>query len=282
MLSGRYRAVRDSVGSHHGSRIDSETPAIPTVGRREEMEDKAGLRTAARGLTRAQVAELLGVPESEVGRMDGRLLRPVRTGDRRWLYDLGEIRALLDRSSGPSGTRPVVSGETTAQVFELFEGGKTLAQAVIATQQTADTIMHLRAQYDRMAGTMVLSSETVSQLRKAIGREFRPETLVEVVQSELHRMFQEGREDATELGFVRDWKTGEMKPIPRAPLAKAGAPMVYGHAVPTAVTPERAASATDGAPGGQPAQETSPAQPGVGDEDLRADLTAGAERRRAG
>jgi hypothetical protein len=127
------------------------------------MDDKAGLRTVPRELTRGQVAELLGIPESDVGRMDGRLLHPVRTGDRRWLYELTELRALLDRSNGTSGGKPIVSGETTAQVFELFEAGKTLAQAVIATQQTADTIMHLRAQYDRMAGTMVLSSETVLQ-----------------------------------------------------------------------------------------------------------------------
>jgi hypothetical protein len=192
------------------------------------MDDKAGLRTAARGLTRAQVAELLGIPESEVGRMDGRLLHPVRTGDRRWLYDLGELRALLDRSNGPGVARLVISGETTAQVFELFEAGKTLAQAVIATQQTADTIMHLRAQYDRMAGTMVLGAETVSQLRRAIGREFRPETLAEVVQSALHQMFQEGREDAAELGFVRDSKTGEMKPIfLRSPRAIGGAAAAF-------------------------------------------------------
>jgi hypothetical protein len=188
------------------------------------MDDKAGLRTAPRGLTRAQVAELLGIPESEVGRMDGRLLHPVRTDDRRWLYELAEVRTLLDRTNGSAGGKPIVSGETTAQVFELFEAGKTLTQAVIATQQTADTIMHLRAYYAQMTGTMVLSADALSGLRKAIGREFRPETLVEVVQSALHQMFEEGREDAMELGFVRDRKTGEMKPILlRPPRANGGA-----------------------------------------------------------
>jgi hypothetical protein len=76
--------------------------------------------------------------------MDGRLLHPVRMGDRRWLYEIAELRAVLDRSNGSSTGRCMISGETTAEVFELFETGKTLAQAVIATKQTAETIMHLR------------------------------------------------------------------------------------------------------------------------------------------
>ncbi len=166
-----------------------------------------------------QMAELLGIPESEVSRMDGRLLHPVRTGDRRWLYDLAELRALLDRSSEPRGGRPIVSGETTAEVFELFEAGKTLAQALIATRQTAETIMHLRAEYDRMVGAMVLPAATVSELRTAIGMDFGAHTVVEVVKAALLRMFQEGREYETDLGVVLDPRTGKMKPILRTPPA---------------------------------------------------------------
>jgi hypothetical protein len=245
------------------------------------MDDKAGLRTAPRGLTRAQVAELLGIPESEVGRMDGHLLHPVRTGDRRWLYELAELRALRDRSNGPTGGKPIVSGETTAQVFALFEAGKTLAQAVIATQQTADTIMHLRAQYDQMVGAMVLPSETVSQLRAVIGREFRPETVVDEVQRALHHMFQEGREDASELGFVRDWKTGEMKPIfLRAPRANgdAAAPFAQPTKAGAAATSQSGEAARDGTPGALSGTEAAQAQPGAAGEPPRAETTAGVPR----
>lgn len=188
------------------------------------MDDKAGLRTAApRGLTRGQVAELLGIPESEVGRMDGRLLHPVRTGDRRWLYELSELRGLLDRSNGPLRGSPVVTGETAAAVFELFEAGKSLPQVVIATKQAPLAVENLRVAYDRMARSMALPADAVSQLRSLIGIEFRADTLVKAVQVALSRVFREGREDGADFGVVRDPKTGEMRPIPRLPFSNGSA-----------------------------------------------------------
>ena len=114
--------------------------------------DKNPTLPTARGLTRSQAAELLGVTEREVSRMDGHLLHPNRSGDRRWLYDPAELRAILDRSGGRPFGPPTVNGDTTAAVFELFEAGRTLPQVVIATKQTASAMPQTSSICSRRSG----------------------------------------------------------------------------------------------------------------------------------
>ena len=82
------------------------------------MKRNAGVRSA-RPLSRGQVARLLGLTENAVAEMDGRQLHPARLSDRRWCYDVEEVRALLGGHG--SAVRPRVSpadGPTTAAVFQ--------------------------------------------------------------------------------------------------------------------------------------------------------------------
>ena len=89
---------------------------------------KNAISPAARGLSRNQVAEILGVTDREVARMDGRQLHPTRAHDRVWRYDLAEVRTLMARSTlestGLDGPEP--DGETTAKAFKLFGQRKPL------------------------------------------------------------------------------------------------------------------------------------------------------------
>jgi hypothetical protein len=201
--------------------------------------------------------------ENEVSlRVDGRLLHPVRMGDRRWLYDVEELRAVIERSKGTAGQRPFVTGETTAETFELFETGKTLAQVVIATKQTAETVMYLRSEYDRMVGSMVLPASTVSQLQRALGPHIRPQNLGQMVEAHLARMFEEGREDATSFGVVRDAKTGEMKPILGTQRRNTGVPpSTQPWMARTQDSPAASGIQAQGEPSGDPPPPSSPAEP---------------------
>jgi len=236
------------------------------------MDNEASWPTARRGLTRAQAAELLGVTEREVSRMDGRLLHPVRTADRRYLYDLAEVRAILARSGGNDGARPIVSGETAAAVFELFEGGKTLPQVVIQTKETPTTISYLRAEYDRMVRSMVLPAETVSKLRQMLGVEFRPDSLPDAVQHAISESFREGQTDATVLGEVLDRTTGKMRQIFAHPRVAASAtpPLATGlqasvaQGSDTQPAPAERAAADPAAPPKAPAETGAPPDPKAG------------------
>lgn len=218
--------------------------------------DKKTNSPTARGLSRSQAAEILGVTEREISKMDGRQLNPRRAADRRWVYDISEIRALLDGAGVPgasSAARAIVDGEISAAAFELFEAGKTLPQVVIATRQTAATILHLRAEYDGMLGTMNLSAKAVARLRKMLGdSSWNGDGLVDAVDRAIVRTFNEGRADAAECGQILDRTTGKMRPIP--------APRSWREIHPTATADEEA-SAEVGAPQPVLATPATPAPP---------------------
>lgn len=199
-----------------GTRSPARRPGTSRVGGRI-MEKKTNSPTA-RGLSRSQAAEILGVTEREISKMDGRQLNPRRAADRRWVYDISEIRALLDgrgAHGAASPARTIVDGDISAAAFELFEAGETLPQVVIATRQTAATILHLRADYDGMLGSMSLSAKAVARLRKMLGdSSWDGDGLVDAVDRALVRSFNEGRAEATDCGQVLDRTTGKMRPIP--------------------------------------------------------------------
>src|SRR5436190_14915150 len=144
-----------------------------------------------------------------------------------------------------------VDGETTAAVFELFEGGKTLPQVVIATKQTAATIKQLRAEYDEMVGCMVIAAKTVTRLRNMIGQSWDADGLADAVEHALVTIFKEGQADATERREARNRAAGGAKPLTwsEVPLRAA------------ANDESLASGGPDGQP--EPATSTSAAKPGT-------------------
>lgn len=173
---------------------------------------------AARGLSRSQAAEILGMTDREVAKLDGRQLHPTRAADRVWRYDPAEVRALLlNAAPGAPGAsmRAAADGDVTAAVFALFEVAKTLPQVAITTKQTAATIIQLRAEYDAMNGSLVLLPDTVRELRLLTGTDARtgPE-VVAAVRRALDARFEEGRADAHDFGEVLDPSTGELRKVP--------------------------------------------------------------------
>ncbi len=168
---------------------------------------------AARWLTRRQVAEVLGVAEDEVERLDGRALHPKRSEqDRAWRYDPAEVRSL---AAGASRLEPANgSGAEDAAAFELFEAGKTLPQVVIATKLPAERVAKLRSAYDLMAGELVLSAQVVANLRRTLGPtavasgEKLAAAIEQSLQREYEQGFADGLEEADGAGEVVDPKTG--------------------------------------------------------------------------
>ncbi len=205
-----------------------------------------GRSPSARGLGRGQVAELLGVAEHDVAKLDGRQLHPTRASDRSWKYDPAEVRALLDARLGIAGPRlsSGADGETTAAVFTLFEEGKALPQVVIATRQTATVITALRGEYDRMIGSITFDGAAVAELAAVLGRV--PRTAAEtctLFRARLDAARRDALEDATDFGEVFDPRTGERKRVVAAtPDAGPGIP---GGEVPSKLVPP--CPAADGA-----------------------------------
>jgi hypothetical protein len=165
---------------------------------------------------RAQVAELLGVTEHDVAKLDGKQLHPTRASDRSWKYDPGEVRDLIDARLGVTAPRLTsgADGETTAAVFALFEEKQREPQVVIATKQTAATITALRAEYDRMIGSLTLDGDAVSELAAILGKSpaSGPE-LVALVRARLDAARREALEEAMDFGEVVDHRTGERKRV---------------------------------------------------------------------
>ena len=173
----------------------------------------------ARGLSRAQVAELLAISDVEVEKMHGRQLHPTRTTDRMWRYEIAEVRALILRSCREAeklSEQPkiVIDGETTAKVFDLFDARRPLTKIVVMTRQPADVIMKARAQYDEMRGSLTLLKSAVTALQALLGQGFRtsPELLA-ATRSALRKQFDEGFADANEYGVVLNTETGQMRPV---------------------------------------------------------------------
>lgn len=178
---------------------------------------KKPVSPAARGLSRSQVAELLGMSDREVAKMDGRQLHPTRAPDRVWRYDPAEVRALLVSALGggdKAGLRPLVDGEITAAVFALFEAGKSLPQVAIATRQTATTIMHLRGEYDGMVGGLLLPTDAAAELRTLAGADARSaHDLVAALRRAFDARFEEGRAEAQDFGEILDPSTGSLRRV---------------------------------------------------------------------
>lgn len=176
---------------------------------------KNSISPAARGITRSQVAELLGVSDRDVAKMDGRQLHPTRAPDRVWRYDLTEVRELIDkRGAGGRAEAPEPDGETTAAVFTLFAARKPLTKVVVATKKPAGVVSHLRTLYDDMRGSLTIPASVLAELRKVLRAELRkPADLVAAILAALELRFEEGRADAHDFGQVLDPSTGQLRPV---------------------------------------------------------------------
>jgi transcriptional regulator with XRE-family HTH domain len=198
------------------------------------MTRDANLRSA-RGLTRAQVAELLGVTDRDVVKMHGRQLHPAHASNRLWLYEPREVRALLTgrpAAAGNENTEP--DGSVTAAAFALFGARKPLPAVVVELKVNASTALRLRAEYDEMRGSLLLPTGTVKQLRSVVGGDFRtPQELVAMLRDALEARFDDGWNEAQNCGAVVDPATGKLRPV------AAHGPLPERAAEPPAAAPAR-------------------------------------------
>lgn len=189
----------------------------------------------ARGLSRAQVAEMLGVSDREVAKMDGRQLHPTRAPDRMWRYEIAEVRALVEvrgtaSLAAPSEIEPAIEGKLSAAVFKLFEARKSLPKIVIATEQNPDTITALHGRYEKMRGLLVLPKAIVAEIHGMVDQAFAtPRELVESLRTSLRSRFEQGLSEAHEFGQVTDPQTGKLRPVAPPKMQE-----VHEHAVPVA------------------------------------------------
>ena len=94
-------------------------------------------------LTRADVADRLGISTSTVRRMEWVQLHPVQDANGVWRFDPAELDGIApqakrsrSRPLAPPGDRDVArQGRLAARVFRMFAGNLTLAQIVVATKQ---------------------------------------------------------------------------------------------------------------------------------------------------
>jgi len=163
-------------------------------------------------LTRRQVAALLGILESEVKAKDGDTFHPTKGKDGSWLYSVDEV--VIAVRGGDTTVDTGKTGAVFARAFELFKQGKTLSEVVIALQQVPETVRSIRAEYDAMAGSMVLSKKTVSLIEGSSQSRVRDEMqllcLIERLQIERDTAYREGHADAGDMGEVLDRRTGKM------------------------------------------------------------------------
>lgn len=154
----------------------------------------------ARWLTRAQVAELLGVADQEVAKMDGQQLHPLRAPDRVWRYPPSEVRALLVPGSGE------ITGSVAAQVFARFEANEPLAKIVIATEQLPATVLELRSQYAELAEGFVVPRQTAEDLSQIVGARVR-------CAAELVVAMRNALDEASGCGQILDRETGQYRRV---------------------------------------------------------------------
>ena len=122
---------------------------------------RGGKAADGKRLTRAQVAERLGVSISTVRRYEGERLRPeVGEGDVRW-FDAAKVAALaaelaneaprprLRNAGRASGAAPASrsADELAALVFERFEQRQSLAEIVLGVRISPDRVRALHAQW---------------------------------------------------------------------------------------------------------------------------------------
>jgi hypothetical protein len=168
-------------------------------------------------LSRPSVAALLRLMEEQVERMHGRELHPQRAADRSWRYSPNEVSTLAF-----GGT---ADGAAAARVFALFEKEVPSQKVVIETQQTPEAVMALREKWDRMAGSMVLSPEAASTLRRLLGAEAldSSEALLAALkahsEARFNAGFREGEAYSADYGEVINPQTGERRRITRDGLA---------------------------------------------------------------
>jgi hypothetical protein len=98
-------------------------------------------------------------------------------------------------------TGGTVSGTVTARAFAIFMDGKSDPEVVVVTLQPARKIRELRAEYDEMAGSLMLVRTAVDELKSALGLVTLKDgaTLAAAVRPALeakyHAGFLEGRAD---------------------------------------------------------------------------------------
>lgn len=96
---------------------------------------------AMAGLTRTEVAALLGVSVATVRRMEGKALHPKMVGGT-WLFDPGQV-ATIRRSPSSTARRIPSDGELAAEIFRRFDQGQSLRQIVRECQQSPKVVQML-------------------------------------------------------------------------------------------------------------------------------------------
>ena len=89
--------------------------------------------SAAPTLTRAQVAQRLGISISSVRRLEGGALHPLKDASGVYRFAAAEVEAA--RASRKSRPRPLTDGELAAVAFRRFDEGTTLRALVIEFRQ---------------------------------------------------------------------------------------------------------------------------------------------------
>lgn len=100
------------------------------------------------GLTRGDVAGLLGTSVSSVRRMEGKVLHPTRDSDGVWRFDPEQVRHLPSRWRDPEQPRPKKrEGRLAARVFALFDQGMSLPEIVQELEEPPGVIRALYAEW---------------------------------------------------------------------------------------------------------------------------------------
>ena len=84
---------------------------------------------------------------------------------------------------------------------------------MIATKQTPATITHLRGEYDRMTGGLVISPDALGEIRSLVGDATTGPALVQAIRRALDARFAEGCAEAQDFGEVLDPATGTLRRV---------------------------------------------------------------------
>jgi hypothetical protein len=104
--------------------------------------------TIERGLTRGEVAGLLGTSVSSVRRMEGKTLHPIRDRDGVWRFDPDEVKRVPSRWREPEPRRVKKrEGRLAARVFALFDEGMSLSEIVQELEEPPTVIRGLYAEW---------------------------------------------------------------------------------------------------------------------------------------
>ena len=114
-------------------------------------EDRGGNPAAAGGMTRADVADSLGVSVATVRRLEGKTLHPTRASDGHWCFDSREVEAVRpavargENAAPPAkpAARGPVDGELAARLFPLFERGASFDAVVRETHASPTAVRAL-------------------------------------------------------------------------------------------------------------------------------------------